>query len=340
VEVKRQLSSLGANKPRHLVTSRATLVLSNHRPETVPLAKPLMACHDAVILEESPEPHFEQMLSGRLGIHAYLEGLDLEYPEFGQRMCETLRELHSAGKRLYQVEPFLEKLVQIHELLANGGRPAHLETGTDLHEVYVAEREATAALIHFYEVSLRGTFEETVSAVKQFARADARRFAVRDRMRADAIVAVLPGEERCYIEAGQIHYPLWRDLKQRLPADYALTVKFLMADTVREMGHRGHLYGPGDLLTLFYRFHPSRSSRKEDLLAARALIYNKLIAKEEIVGGMESYPHTRNELEVIATVRHLSLAECRYLYPLIRRASTKTAQDMVRHYLSHQGRSG
>lgn len=322
------------------MTACATLVLSNHRPETVRPAKALMACHDAVILEESPEPHFEAMLSERLAIDAYLENLDLEYPEFSRRMCETLRELHGAGKRLYQVEPFLEKLIQIHEFFADGGRPANLKRGTDLHEVYTAEREATGALIRFYEVSVRGTFEETVRVVKQFARVDAQRFAVRDRMRADAIVAVLRGEKRCYIEAGQIHYPLWQDLKQKLPAGYPLKVKFLMADAVRDMGYRSHLYGPGDVLTLFYRFHPHRTSRREDLFAGRALIYNKLIAKEEIVGNSESYPHTRNELEVIATVRHLSLADCRHLYPVIRRASTKTAQDMVQHYLNFKEGAG
>jgi hypothetical protein len=176
--------------------------------------------------------------------------------------------------------------------------------------------------------------------VKQFARVDAKRFAVRDRMRAHAIAALLKGEKRCYIEAGQIHYPLWQDLKERLPAGYPLKVKFLMADAARDMGYRSHLYGPGDVLTLFYRFHPNLSSPLEDLLASRALIYNKLIAKEEIVGDPGTYPHTRNEVEVIATVRHLSLADCRHLFPVIRRVSTKTAQDMVHHYMNHKKGSG
>jgi len=147
------------------MTSRATLVLSNHRPETVHPAKELMACHDAVVLEESPEPHFQSMLSGRLSINAYMEDLDLEYPEFSRRMCETLRELHHGGKRLHQVEPFLERLIQIHELFADGGRPSDLKEDAHLQRVYWAERDATAALLHFYKVSVRGTLEETVDAV-------------------------------------------------------------------------------------------------------------------------------------------------------------------------------
>lgn len=316
------------------MTSRATLVFSNHRPETVDPAKQLMAGHDAVILEEPPDPEFHRMLSGRLDIDSYLETSDLEYPEFSLRMCKALRELHSAGKRLYQVEPFLEKLVEIHERFADGGSPADLKRGTDLYEVYMAERNATSALLGFYEVSVRGVLEETVDAVKRFARADAARFAIRDRMRAHAIVTVLKGRGSYYIEAGQIHYPLRRHLKRRLPANYPLTVKFLMAGAVRAMGFRNHLYGPGDLLTLFYRFHPNAMSRNEDLLAARALIYNKLIIKEEATETVDSYPHTRNELEVGATVRLLSMADCARLFPVIRRVPTKTAQDMVRHYLS------
>lgn len=318
--------------------SRATLVLANHRPETVDLAKALMARHDAVILEEPPDPGLTPMISGRLGIDPYLETLDLEYPEFGRRMCEVLQGLHRDGKRLYQIEPFLERLIEIHERFADGGRPADLKAGTDLHRVYIAERDATAALIDFYEVSGGGTFEETIGAVKHFARADARRFALRDRMRAEAVAAVLMNDGTNYIEAGQMHYPLFQELKRRLPAGYDLTVTFLMAGAVREMGYRSHLYGPGDLLTLLYRFHPNRSRREDDLFAGRALIYSKLIAKEEIVETPDPYPHTRDELEVDATVRQLSLADCRRLFPLVRRASTDIARDMVRHYLKHFSR--
>lgn len=141
-----------------------------------------------------------------------------------------------------------------------------------------------------------------------------------------------------HIEAGPIHYPLWRELKERLPPDATLTVKFLMADAVRDMGLRGHPYGPGDLLTLLHRFHPDRSSPREDLLAARALIYNKVIAKEEIAEDAEPYPHIRDELMAADTVRGLSLTDCRRLFPLIRRASTATARETVRRYLA--GKTG
>jgi hypothetical protein len=313
--------------------ARATLVLANHRPETVPLASRLMATHDAVILEEPPDPRFPAMLTGGVSIDAYLEDQDLEYPEFSRRMAETLRHLHRSGTRLHQVEPFIGHLLAIHERFADGQGPADLPADTEVQSVYQAERSATAALLDFYAASTEGSFDATLRAVKRFARRDAERFDLRDRLRAQAMVKLLSRPGRTYIEAGQIHYPLWRELKRLLPAGYPLGVHFLMAGPLPAMGRRGHLYGPGDLLTLHYRFHPRRRFREEDLLAARALIYSKLILKEEIVAADTPYPHTRDEWQVGATVARLSLEECRRLYPRIRQVSTATARARVADYL-------
>jgi hypothetical protein len=296
------------------MTARATLVLANHRPETIAAAHRLMVHHDAVILEEPPDPQFLPMLTGQVPIDTYLEAQDLEYPEFSRRMAGVLRERHRAGTRLYQIEPFIDHLLAIHERFADGDGPADLPAGTAMHRVYLAEREATAALIDFYQVSTSGTLAACIEAVKRFALSDAQRFALRDRMRAAAMIDVITAHDRTYIEAGQIHFPLWQALKRRLPAGFPLRVHFLMADAVRSMGYRGHLYGPGDLLTLHYRFHPQRRFQAEDLLAARALIYSKLIAKEEIIDADEPYPHTRDELEVGAMTARLSMADCRRLY--------------------------
>lgn len=126
------------------MTSQATLVLANHRPETVPLAMRLMARHDAVILEEPPEPRFMPMLSGQLAIDTYLEDQDLEYPEFSRFMAKDLRGLYRSGIHIYQIEPFIGHLLSIHERFADGRRPSDLPQRTDLKRVYLAERSATA----------------------------------------------------------------------------------------------------------------------------------------------------------------------------------------------------
>jgi hypothetical protein len=320
-------------------TSQATLALANHRPETIPAAVALMRTHDAIILEEPSDPKFGPMLNHRIEIDDYLLEQDLEYPEFSRRMAVRLRDLHRSGIRIYQIEPFIENLLTIHERFADGEGPSDLPAGSTLQDVYQAERSATAALIHFYDTSVTGTLDETIEAVKRFAHADAARFALRDRLRAKAMVDILGSHDRTYIEAGQIHYPIWQELRRRLPADYPLKVKFLMADAVRTLGRRRHLYGPGDLLTLLYRFHPSTRFRSETLLAAQALIYNKLIIKVEMVVPKRMYPHTRDELEVGAVTDRLSMADCRVLYPRLRKASTEKARRLVKRYLtkSHIG---
>jgi hypothetical protein len=320
------------------MNSYATLVFSNHRPEMVPMAMALMARYDAIILEEPPDSGFRKMVCGQIGIDDYILTLDTEYPEFSRRMAQGLRGHYGSGKRLYQIEPFLEKLIQIHECFAAGGSPHDLKRGSASWQVYQAERRATAVLLDFYRISVRGTFDATVAAVKRFARADARRFELRDEMRAKLLVCRLTQGGTYYIEAGPIHYPLWRKLKHRLPQSYKLNVRFLMAEVARALGYHRHLYGPGDLLTLLYSFHPGYSSRRADLLAAQALVYNKLIAKEEIVAAAGHYPHTADELAADDLVRRLTLADCRRLFPRIRRASANTAADTVEAYLSRKRR--
>lgn len=315
------------------MTASATLVLANHRPETIPLVRRLMVTHDTILLEEPPDKGFELMLDGKIAIDDYLENQDLEYPEFSRRMARVLRERRQAGIRLVQVEPFIDLLLSIHDRFANGEGPQDLPAGTDLYRVYRAEHLATKALLDFYRASGSDGFDTTVDAVKRFARADAQRFALRDRMRAEAMVVFLREPGKTYIEAGQIHYPLWRELRRRLPTGYPLRVHFLMADVVCELGYHRHLFGPGDLLTLYYRFHPQGRFQAEDLFAARALIYNKLILKEEIAADADTYPHTRDELAVGSVTDRLSLDDCRRLYPRVRRASTTESREIVMRYL-------
>jgi hypothetical protein len=315
------------------MTATATLVLANHRPETIPLARRLMAVHDTIILEEPPDKGFEPMLDAEITIDAYLENQELEYPEFSRRMARVLRERRQAGTRLVQVEPFIDLLLSIHDRFANGEGPQDLAAGTDLYRVYRAEHLATKTLIDFYRASGRDDFDATVDAVKRFARADARRFALRDQMRAEAMVGLLREPGNTYIEAGPMHYPLWRELRRRLPAGYPLRVHFLMVDVVSKLGYRRHLFGPGDLLTLHYRFHPRGRFQTEDLFAARALIYSKLILKEEIAAPAHTYPHTRDELVVGNVTDQLSLEDCRRLYPLVRQASTTDSRQIVKRHL-------
>jgi hypothetical protein len=311
----------------------ATLVLAEHRPETVSHAAALMRAYEAVFLEEPPDASFQQMLRGNLPVEDYVLTLDAEYPAFIHSMCLALRELNGLGIGIYQVEPYLEHLVAIHEFFSSGGSPEKLDPHHVQYEVYLAEKQATAALLDFYKTATAGSFEETLESVKRFARVDSRRFLVRDRMRAKALAPMIRRFNKSYIEAGQMHYLLWRMIRQDLGGSVTVRPHFLMAGVVKSLGISRHLYGPGDILTLRYILRPDLPDPMEDLLAGRALIYNKLIRKDEMADGNEPYPYIRDELQVIEVVKQLTLKKCADLFPLVRKVTTEEARTVLARYM-------
>lgn len=313
--------------------AHVTLCFASHRPETLPFASRVMRRHDAIYLEDPPVPVFRRMLAGDLSIENYVMETDTEYPEFSRQTCQLLRKLGSEGKRIFQVEPFLEVLLGIHESFADGGTWRDFDRGSIQWQVYEAERDATKALLNYYETVLKGSFHATVGAVKRFARADAARFVLRDSMRAQALVEPVMAFEASYVEAGYIHFALWRELRKRLPADIHLHLCYLMAPVVKALCGKRHLFAPGDILTLLYVFHPGMRGARGNLLAARSMIYNKLLEKEEIVGENSRFPHTRNEVETIRKVEMLSLEDCRVLFPAIRLAQTAETRSIVDAYI-------
>lgn len=311
-----------------------TIGFSTHRPETLPFAAQQMQQHEAILLEEPENPRFEQMLKGQMAIEDYLLGAEFEFPEFARRSCELFQTLYRNGKQLYQVEPFVTLLNDVRDLFENGGKPGDIDPHTPMGIVYEAERSWSASLITYYERCLTDPFEEVVELVKRFARKDAARGRLRDRMRADAIIAIIPSFNTVYVEAGTLHLTLLNRLNAMLPAGYCVHPLYLMAPIVRELsGHRQAL-GPGDKLTLRYTYRPDYNKPLADLLAARSLIHSKIQAKEEMLGPDNEFPHTRDEVETVAMVERLSLSECKVLYTQIKHSTTKEARTLVRHYLS------
>ena len=270
---------------------QVTLGLSLHRPEMIPLISNWMLGHEAIFLEEPPDPDFEQMLSGSLSVNDYLSLLDVEYPSFSQQMCKLLQELTAKGKHIFQVEPFWEILLGIHEFFAEGHHPRELQKNSIQYPVYLAERNATRALLAYYQTVMAGSFDDTIRAIIGFARMDAARFGLRDTLRAQEIASMVRKYSSSYVEAGMMHYPLWRLLRQQLQEKEQVKVVFLADEVLKSSGPKGHLYGPGDQLTLRYIFHPAiLNTRREELLAARSIIYSKIIEKEELTDDLSTFP--------------------------------------------------
>ena len=91
--------------------------------------------------------------------------------------------------------------------------------------------------------------------------------------------------------------------------------------------------GPGDILTLHYVLHNHVKEETADLLAARSLIYIKLIAKEELFPGKSGTPHIEDEIKVNRLVDRLDFNQCGQLFQRIRLSKRQQAVEMAQEYL-------
>ena len=310
---------------------------SIHRPEMIPKTAELMGAHDVIFLEEPPDKGFGEMLAGNISIEDYLMPQDLEYPDFSRQMAALEKELHRAGKRLIQVEPFYEVLLSIHDTFANGGTPDDLKPKTLPFYVFMAERQATGALLKFYQTAATGSFDAVIQAVREFSKADARRFRLRDSLRAQAIARQADSFTSVYVEAGTIHFFLFRELHRLMSDRFRVRPMYLDRLVLSETGHRQHLcspvYSPGDLLTLSYILHPDRIRKKtEDLLAARSVIYSKIIHKQENTETGNLFFHLKDEMACIRRVKNLTVDICRKLFSRMSNKTTDQARQVIEQY--------
>lgn len=292
-----------------------------------------MGKHDVIVLEEPPASDFKHMLNGSVGVTDYLMSQDIEYPEFSRRMCHLEKQLHDAGKLLIQVEPFFQALLSIHEFFARGNDPGAIKPNTLQHFVFKAEQHATGKLLDFYKTAASGPFEAVVEAVRQFAKADAARFRLRDSLRAQEISRQAGQYSSIYVEAGVIHYFLFKELHRLMADSYRVQPIFLNRLVLKNSEVNHHLYSPGDQLTLFYIFHPKKvNTEREKLLAARSIIYSKSIHKEENIENAKTFFHLEDEINCIRLVKKLSINDCQRLYIQIKHLHTAEARQIVKTY--------
>jgi hypothetical protein len=311
-----------------------TLAYSEHRPETIALAEQLMRRHEVVYLEEPPDDAFDAMVAGRLDIETYLTHSDTEYPEFNKMSCGLYRDLKSHGIRIEQIEPYLQGLMRIHERFADGQKPADIPEDSPLMTVYMAEKRATRRLIQYYAATATQPFETLLEAVKAFARADAARFRLRDQMRARALAEAFTHIRSGYIEAGTMHVWLCRELKRLIAGTHHLRTRFVMAAPTKALTGKRHFMAPGDQLTAIYIFNPYTTTVRTDLLAARSLIFNKIVTKHELVGKPMEYPHLWDEWLAAQTVSRMDMTDCAVVFPQIRWMETSNAREHVASFLT------
>ena len=228
---------------------KITVGVSMHRPETLKSTIRRMHQHDAIFLEDPPTPGFHQMLGKQQSIEKYLLETDTEYPRFTEMYCKYLRRLYDAGKSIFQVEPYLNLLIGIHERFAAGGSPDDIDPKSSWYPVYQAEKKATGLLLGYYRIAMVGSFEKTVKSVKKFAQADAARFVLRDSLRANALLSSMRPFSLVYIEAGDMHQYLFTRLKTLKNENVHIVRCYPMESAMRSLTGKRYLYGPGDSLT-------------------------------------------------------------------------------------------
>ena len=308
---------------------------SSHRLETLAAARQALAGHQAVVLEEPPAPAFTRALADPTLIEDYLWESEAAFPRFARQQLLLLADLRRAGVQVLQIEPYLQRLEEIHELFAQDYAPADVSVRRDLAPVYAREKECTGALLDFYRKSLQAPFPEVVAAVHTFARADARRFRLRDRLRAAALADLTSRFASVYVEAGYMHQALPGELSRLVGRPHRIRTHFLLEELLRPLLGAPRVLGPGDELTLKYLFAADLSPAEADLLAARSLVYIKLLSKTEMAPAPDApYPHLAEEIAAAGLVSSLSFADCERLYALIKTSAPLDAWRQARHYLT------
>ncbi len=311
-----------------------TIGFSSHRLEVLPVIQAEMARHQAIALEEPREADFADFLKGNLPAADYLADKDVEFPEFSLEQLDLVKGLYEQKKAIFQVEPYQEKLIQIHELLAAGHPRAEVEPRPEFREIYAAESAASRTLLNFYAAAHTAPFQRVMASVKEFARTDAARFRLRDGLRAEALAPLVAQFPRLYVEAGYIHLFLIKALARRLNGRVRLKPKFVLASRALPALGRPRPLGPGDLLTLHHIFGGKIAPDRENLLAARSLIHIQLLNKSELPPGADPTPHLTDEIQAVRLSSRLSLEDCEALYPQIRRAPPEEALAVLGRYLS------
>jgi hypothetical protein len=312
-----------------------TIGFSSHRIEVISFARSLMENHDVIIIEEAPNSRFKNMLNKKVSIDKYLSEIDSGFPEFSRQMYKLLRGFYQKGKKILQIEPYIERLMEIHEMFFERKEPSEVLKIPELKEVYVAEKKTTRALLHFYESSMSKSFAKIIGAVKNFAYADAERFRIRDQMRAKAISEILPEDKVVYIEAGAIHVYLEKALQRRVGKTRKIKTVFLLEPVVRKLTGKKQVIAPGDILTEHYIFRKRKNEDFENLLAARSLIYIQILKKEEMTPSKaEKTPHIKDEIQAIELVNKLTFSQCKDIHGKIQFKNRQQALEIIQGYLN------
>lgn len=284
------------------------VVFLAHRVEFLDLfIKEMNGC-DVVVLEEPRDGALEMFLENQITIEDYVENSGTGFPVYTFHQALALKDLYSRGVRIIQVEPYLEILEKIYRAIS-AGRVEEYSLDPGAAEVLEVEKEVTGALIEYHEELMGGDFDRIVDKIIEFAKRDAKRFVVRDRLRAEAI-SRLELDGMVGVEAGYMHILLPRYLEER---GVKTSTVSLIDEACRMLGLHPR-ENPGDTLTKSYMLNEDLGG-EERLKAAQSLIYLMLVSREEKTPTLGNpFPHLTEEIGILERITKMSYDECRELY--------------------------
>ncbi|WP_456327634.1 hypothetical protein [Archaeoglobus sp.] len=280
------------------------VLFTSHRVEMLKHFEEIAKDYDTIVIEEPKDSLFERMLKGDITIDYYVENLNTSFPLYSTYQCEVLRRLYSMGKKIYQVEPYLEVLEKIHRAIES---KQPLPSDELSMKVRVVEKKVGSAWVDYQEAFMKRDFDALVDSAVRFTKADAERFIVRDEMRAEEVAKI--GD--CLVEAGQIHILLPEILKEK---GFDVKVVDLPREVANKLGIEFYL-NPGNELTIKYMLGEDVGDEEARLMCAQSIIYVSLIPKDELLPSDDDpYPHLKRECRIAKKVRKLSYEECKELF--------------------------
>ncbi len=291
------------------------IIFTSHRVELLPLLSRCIEDYKCLVLEEPETEELKQLLAGKMSAKEYAMWMDTPFPAYTEKLAEVLLKIRKR-KKVLAVEPYLQVIEGIHKAVEEGRYEEYVKDGV-VKRVLEVERKATKALLDYQEAFMSKDFDLIVENTVRFARADAERFVLRDRMRAERIVEVVelsgvPDNEFA-IEAGQIHFLLESFLRETL--EKSIGSLNLVEVAAREAGIK-YVKNPGNELTEYYIKEIVGLNFKErkdcELLAAQALVYITIVKKEEMLPTEScKYPHILDEVRAAKIARSLGYEGCR-----------------------------
>jgi len=287
------------------------ILFTSHRVEMLPHFEEEAKKRDIIIIEEPRDENFQRMLDGKIAVDEYVRKLNTSFPVYSKHQCEILRKLHNMGKKIYQSEPYLEAIEEIHKAIEEN-RFEQLPKEGKISEVQNIERTVNSAWVDYQEAFLKKDFDALVDATIRFTKADAERFKVRDKMRAEEIAEIIEeANGSVLVEAGQIHLLLPKYLEEM---GFKVSTLNLPEMVAKKLGIE--LYpNPGNELTKKFMLGEDVDEETAKIMAARGIIYISLIPKDEKLPTEDNpYPHLVEENKIAKAVSRLSYEDCRRLF--------------------------